>query len=74
MIIHGAEAVISGPYPLIIVLENDIAKVLGMRSMYSWNAKRILSVLMESMRMTEIILISENQLPWDELFRLLPKL
>lgn len=29
MIIHGAEAVISGPYPLIIVLENDIAKVLG---------------------------------------------
>ena len=29
MIIHGAEAVISGTYPLIIVLENDIAKVLG---------------------------------------------
>ena len=29
MIIHGAEAVISGPYPLIIVLENDIDKVLG---------------------------------------------
>ena len=29
MIIHGAEAVISGPYQLIIVLENDIAKVLG---------------------------------------------
>ena len=29
MIIHGAEAVISGPYPLIIVLENDISKVLG---------------------------------------------
>ena len=29
MIIHGAEAVISGQYPLIIVLENDIAKVLG---------------------------------------------
>lgn len=29
MIIHGAEAVISGPYPLIVVLENDIAKVLG---------------------------------------------
>ncbi len=74
MIIHGAEAVISGPYPLIIVLEMILPKYWGMRSMYSWNAKRILSVLMESMRMTEIILISENQLPWDELFRLLPKL
>ena len=29
MIAEGAEAVISGPYPLIVVVENDIAKVLG---------------------------------------------
>ena len=29
MIIKGAEAVIAGPHPLIVVLENDIAKVLG---------------------------------------------
>ncbi|MDO4487597.1 MAG: ethanolamine ammonia-lyase reactivating factor EutA [Eubacteriales bacterium] len=29
MIADGAETVISGPYPLIVVVENDIAKVLG---------------------------------------------
>ena len=29
MIIDGAAAVIAGPYPLIVVLENDIAKALG---------------------------------------------
>lgn len=26
---EGAERVIKGPYPLILVIENDIAKVLG---------------------------------------------
>lgn len=29
MVVDGAEEVIAGPHPLILVIENDIAKVLG---------------------------------------------
>lgn len=41
LVMEGAERVIKGPYPLILVIENDIAKVLG-------NA---LNVLMERKKM-----------------------
>ena len=29
LVVEGADSIVKGPYPLILVIENDIAKVLG---------------------------------------------
>ena len=68
-IAEGADEVIAGPHPLILVIENDIAKALGTPSMCFSCGKRISSASTVFSRTTATTSTSANPWPRGAWFR-----